>query len=53
MEAKDLVVVVQFGLNRDGSVAGDPVVTNHGANTLFQVAAESARRAMSCAASIR
>ena len=38
MEAKDLVVVLRFGLNRDGSVAAEPIVTNRGSNPLFQVA---------------
>ncbi len=46
MEAKDLVVVLQFGLNRDGSVAAEPIVTNRGSNPLFQVAVDSARRAV-------
>jgi outer membrane biosynthesis protein TonB len=45
-EAKDLVVVVRFSLNRDGSVSGEPVVTNHASHVLFQIAAESATRAV-------
>jgi outer membrane biosynthesis protein TonB len=45
-EAKDLIVIVRFALNRDGSVFGDPTVVNHGSNALFQIAAESATRAV-------
>lgn len=45
-DAKDLIVVVRFALNRDGSVAGEPMVINHDANGLFRVAAESATRAV-------
>ena len=40
------MVVLQFGLNRDGSVSGEPFVTNLSGNPLFQVAAESATRAV-------
>src|SRR5262249_60596811 len=36
-EAKDLVVTVKFSLNRDGSLAGEPIVLNRGRNALFQV----------------
>src|ERR1700674_4000695 len=45
-EAKDLIVTVWFALNRDGSLSGEPKVVNHGTNALFQVAAESAIRAV-------
>jgi colicin import membrane protein len=45
-DAKDLVVIVRFALNRDGSVSGEPTVVNRDANALFQVAAESATRAV-------
>jgi len=45
-EAKDLVVVLRFLLNRDGSVSGEPSVTNRGGSPLFQVAVESATRAV-------
>jgi colicin import membrane protein len=45
-EAKDLIVIVRFALNRDGSVSGEPMVVNHGSNSLFQIAAESATRAV-------
>ena len=48
-EAKGLVVHVSFSLNRDGSVSGQPIVTNRGSNPLFQIAAETAVRAvLSC-----
>jgi colicin import membrane protein len=45
-EARDLIVIVRFALNRDGSVSGEPMVVNHGSSSLFQVAAESATRAV-------
>jgi colicin import membrane protein len=45
-DAKDLIVIVRFALNRDGSVSGEPTVVNRDANALFQVAAESATRAV-------
>lgn len=45
-EAQDLAVTVRFSLNRDGTLLGEPVVTNRGANPLFQVAAETALRAV-------
>jgi outer membrane biosynthesis protein TonB len=45
-DAKDLIVIVRFALNRDGSVSGDPTVVNHGDSSLFQIAAESATRAV-------
>jgi colicin import membrane protein len=45
-DAKNLIVVVRFALNRDGSVSGEPSVVNHDNNALFQVAAESATRAV-------
>lgn len=46
LEAKDLLVTVRFSLNRDGSLSGEPSVTNHGTHALFQIAAESALRAV-------
>src|SRR5215472_6386800 len=45
-EAKDLVVTVRFSLNRDGSLSSEPMVLNRGRNALFQIAAESATRAV-------
>lgn len=45
-EAKELVVAVRIQFNRDGSLSADPTVMNRSANPLFQVAAETARRAV-------
>lgn len=45
-DAKTLVVTVDFSLNRDGSLAGPPVVKPTGSGPLFQTAAESAVRAV-------
>ena len=45
-DAKGLVVTVRLMLKHDGSLAADPAVTNRSSNTLFQVAAESALRAI-------
>jgi colicin import membrane protein len=45
-EARDLAVRVRFSLNRDGSLSGEPVVTNRGSNPMFQVAAETALKAV-------
>jgi outer membrane biosynthesis protein TonB len=45
-EAKDLVVQVRLSLNRDGSLSGEPIVVNRGRHALFQIAAESAIRAV-------
>ncbi len=45
-DAKDLVVQVQFQLQQDGSLIASPRVMNRGSNALFQVAAESAVRAV-------
>ena len=45
-EARNLVVIVHFALNRDGSVSGEPSVVNRGSTALFQIAAESAMRAV-------
>jgi colicin import membrane protein len=44
LEAKNLVVIVHFALNRDGTLSGEPSVVNQGSTTLFQLAAESAVR---------
>jgi colicin import membrane protein len=46
LEAKDLVVTIRFSLNRDGSLSGEPAVTNHTSHPLFQIASESALRAV-------
>jgi len=45
-DARDLDVLVRIKLKRDGSLLSDPVVTNRGSHPLFQVAAESALRAV-------
>jgi colicin import membrane protein len=45
-EARDLIVVVRIVFNRDGSLTRDPTVSNHGAHPMFNVAAESALRAV-------
>ena len=48
-DAKELNVYVQFTLNRDGTVYGQPVVTNHEKHAMFPIMAESAMRAvLSC-----
>jgi len=45
-DARDLIVRVRLLLNRDGSVAGEPIVLNRTTSAFFQVAAESATRAI-------
>jgi colicin import membrane protein len=45
-DAKDLVVLLRIRFNQDGSLAGQPAVVNRGSGTYFQVAAESALRAV-------
>jgi outer membrane biosynthesis protein TonB len=45
-EAKDLIVEVRIRFNQDGSLAAQPTVSNRGSATYFQVAAESALRAV-------
>jgi colicin import membrane protein len=46
LEARNLVVWVRFSLNRDGTLSGDPVVTNSDRNPLFTIAKEYAVRAV-------
>jgi colicin import membrane protein len=49
-DAKDLNVEVRILLQKDGSLSADPKVLNRSSNPFFQVAAESALRAVrSCA----
>jgi hypothetical protein len=43
-EARDLVVTVRIQFNKDGSLAVDPTLMNHGSHPAFQVAAETALR---------
>jgi colicin import membrane protein len=45
-EARQLVVTVKFSLNRDGSLSGQPEVTNRSDHPMFQVAKETALRAV-------
>jgi colicin import membrane protein len=44
--ARDLSVIVRIEFKRDGSLAAEPVVMNRSAQPVFQVAAESAQRAV-------
>jgi colicin import membrane protein len=46
VDAKDLSVVLGFSLNRDGLVSGQPILMNRASSPLFQVAVESAKRAV-------
>ena len=46
VDAKDLSVVLQFSLNRDGSLSSQPTLANRASSPLFQVAVESAKRAV-------
>lgn len=45
-DARDLIVVVRIRFNTDGSLSADPTLSNSGAHPTFQVAAESALRAV-------
>ncbi len=45
-DAKDLAVEVRIQLKRDGSLASEPALVRRGASPYFQVAAESALRAV-------
>jgi outer membrane biosynthesis protein TonB len=45
-EARDLIVTVRIAFNKDGSLSNEPAVMNHGSHPVFQVAAESALRAV-------
>lgn len=46
LDARELIVQVRLQLNRDGSVSAEPQVLNRGSHPQFQVAAESAKRAI-------
>ncbi len=46
LDARDLIVQVRLQLNSDGSISADPQVLNRGSHPQFQVAAESAKRAI-------
>jgi colicin import membrane protein len=45
-DARDLIVVVRIRFNQDGSLSADPTLSNSGTHPTFQVAAESALRAV-------
>jgi outer membrane biosynthesis protein TonB len=45
-DARDLVVVIRIQFNRDGSLSRDPMLSNNGSHPMFQIAAESALRAV-------
>ncbi|MDB5598580.1 MAG: hypothetical protein JWN71_624 [Xanthobacteraceae bacterium] len=45
-DAKDLIVVVKLELNQDGTLTGQPSLANRSSHPFFQVAAESALRAI-------
>ena len=45
-DARDLIVIVRIRFNQDGSLSADPTLSNHGSHPTFQVAAESALRAV-------
>jgi outer membrane biosynthesis protein TonB len=45
-EAKELIVRVRIILNQDGSLSGEPTLVTRGGNSFFQIAAESAMRAI-------
>jgi colicin import membrane protein len=46
VDAKELIVRIRLQLHEDGSLSANPALLNHGGNPLFQVAAESAMRAI-------
>jgi chemotaxis protein histidine kinase CheA len=45
-DARDLIVEIRIRFNQDGSLAAQPTVSNRGSSTYFQVASESALRAV-------
>lgn len=46
VEARDLIVKIRLQLRQDGSLSADPQLLNRGSHAIFQVAAESALRAI-------
>lgn len=46
LEAKELIVRVRLQLRQDGSLSADPMLLNRGNHPIFQIAAESALRAI-------
>jgi outer membrane biosynthesis protein TonB len=45
-DARDLIVVVRIRFNQDGSLSAEPTLSNSGSHPTFQIAAESALRAV-------
>ncbi len=46
IEAKELIVRIRLMLRQDGSLSAEPILLNRGGHPFFQVAAESAMRAI-------
>lgn len=46
LEAKELIVRIRLQLREDGSLSANPTLLNHGSHPIFQIAAESAMRAI-------
>jgi colicin import membrane protein len=46
LEAKELIVRVRLQLRQDGALSADPILLNRGGHPIFQIAAESALRAI-------
>jgi colicin import membrane protein len=45
-DPKELIVVVRFQLNRDGTLAGPPMVLNSGRSPVYMASRDSAMRAV-------
>jgi len=46
LDAKELIVRIRLQLREDGSLSANPALLNHGSHPVFQIAAESAMRAI-------
>ncbi|MGZ9106929.1 MAG: protein TolA, partial [Rhodoplanes sp.] len=46
LEAKELIVRIRLQLRQDGALSADPILLNRGGHPIFQIAAESALRAI-------
>ncbi len=46
VDAKELIVRIRLQLRKDGSLSANPTLLNHGSHPIFQIAAESAMRAI-------
>jgi outer membrane biosynthesis protein TonB len=46
LDAKELIVRIRLQLHEDGSLSANPTLLNHGSHPIFQIAAESAMRAI-------